>query len=374
MVNMTILNKKDILKYGIKLGIVLVCLFMFIEIIKQSNQKEEIKLQGILSKDRLESCLEETIPMMKQVNGNMEDFGEKIEGINLLDYTVSKQLAMLNEIRPKENKTENQEIKEENNDIAVEQAKTGLETKVVENNVPTKFTNEYNGVKVRNETEYELTEEMLKPDITVNKENILLFHTHTCESYTPSENFEYEQTGTYRTTDFNYNVVRVGTELTNQLKSYGYNVIHDNTYHDYPAYNGSYGRSLTTVKNLLKQYNNTDIVIDLHRDAIGDYTYAPTVQIGEEQAAQIMFVIGTDGGGLEHENWNDNLKFAIKVQEKANELYPGLFKPIILRNSRYNQHLAKAACIIEVGATGNTMDQCLNSMKYLAKVMSEVIN
>ena len=374
MVNVTILNKKDILKYGIKLGIVLVCLFMFIKIIKQSNQKEEIKLQGILSKDRLESCLEETIPIMKQVNGNMEDFGEKIEGINLLEYTVSKQLAMLNEIRPKENKTENQEIKEENNDVIVEQAKTGLETKVVENNVPTKFTNEYNGVKVRNETEYELTEEMLKPDITVNKENILLFHTHTCESYTPSENFEYEQTGTYRTTDFNYNVVRVGTELTNQLKSYGYNVIHDNTYHDYPAYNGSYGRSLTTVTNLLKQYDNTDIVIDLHRDAIGDYTYAPTVQIGEEQAAQIMFVIGTDGGGLEHENWNDNLKFAIKVQEKANELYPGLFKPIILRNSRYNQHLAKAACIIEVGATGNTMDQCLNSMKYLAKVMSEVIN
>ena len=374
MVNVTILNKKDILKYGIKLGIVLVCLFMFIKIIKQSNQKEEIKLQGILSKDRLESCIEETIPMMKQVNGNMEDFGEKIEGINLLECTVSKQLAMLNEIRPKENKTENQEIKEENNDVVVEQAKTGLEIKVVENNVPTKFTNEYNGVKVRNETEYELTEEMLKPDITINKENILLFHTHTCESYTPSENFEYEQTGTYRTTDFNYNVVRVGTELTNQLKSYGYNVIHDNTYHDYPAYNGSYGRSLTTVKNLLKQYDNTDIVIDLHRDAIGDYTYAPTVQIGEEQAAQIMFVIGTDGGGLEHENWNDNLKFAIKVQEKANELYPGLFKPIILRNSRYNQHLAKAACIIEVGATGNTMDQCLNSMKYLAKVMSEVIN
>ena len=374
MVNVTILNKKDILKYGIKLGIVLVCLFMFIKIIKQSNQKEEIKLQGILSKDRLESCIEETIPMMKQVNGNMEDFGEKIEGINLLECTVSKQLAMLNEIRPKENKTENQEIKEENNDVVVEQAKTGLEIKVVENNVPTKFTNEYNGVKVRNETEYELTEEMLKPDITINKENILLFHTHTCESYTPSENFEYEQTGTYRTTDFNYNVVRVGTELTNQLKSYGYNVIHDNTYHDYPAYNGSYGRSLTTVKNLLKQYDNTDIVIDLHRDAIGDYTYAPTVQIGEEQSAQIMFVIGTDGGGLEHENWNDNLKFAIKVQEKANELYPGLFKPIILRNSRYNQHLAKAACIIEVGATGNTMDQCLNSMKYLAKVMSEVIN
>ena len=104
-----------------------------------------------------------------------------------------------------------------------------------------------------------------------------------------------------------------------------------------------------------------------------DNTYAPTVKIGEEYAAQLMFVIGSNGGVDEHENWQENLKFAVKVQEKANELYPGLFKPIILRNSRYNQHLAKAATIIEVGATGNTLDQCLVSMKYLAKVMSEVI-
>jgi stage II sporulation protein P len=214
---------------------------------------------------------------------------------------------------------------------------------------------------------------MLTPDIDVNNENIIIFHTHTCESYTPTENFNYEQTGTYRTTDVNYNVVRVGTELTNQLLSYNYNVIHDTTYHDYPAYSGSYGRSLTTVKSLLATNANTDIVIDIHRDAIGDYSYSPTVQIGEEYAAQLMFVIGTDGSGLEHPNWTQNLKVAIKIQQKANELYPGLFKSIILRNSRYNQHLAKGASIIEVGATGNTMEQCLTSMKYLAKVLDEAL-
>lgn len=66
------------------------------------------------------------------------------------------------------------------------------------------------------------------------------------------------------------------------------------------------------------------------------------------------------------------MQFAIKIQEAANELYPGLFKPIILRNSRYNQHLGNAACIIEVGATGNTLEQCLTSMKFLAKVLSEL--
>ena len=67
------------------------------------------------------------------------------------------------------------------------------------------------------------------------------------------------------------------------------------------------------------------------------------------------------------------MKFAVKIQEEAEKLYPGLFKPILLRNSRYNQHLGKAACIIEVGSTGNTLDQCLNSMKYLSLVMNEAL-
>lgn len=50
--------------------------------------------------------------------------------------------------------------------------------------------------------------------------------------------------------------------------------------------------------------------------------YAPSVKIGDETAAQMMFVIGTDGGGLQHLGWQQNLKFAVKLQEKANELYP----------------------------------------------------
>lgn len=113
------------------------------------------------------------------------------------------------------------------------------------------------------------------------------------------------------------------------------------------------------------------IFIEMHCGS--NSNYAPSVKIGEETVAQLMFVIGTNGGGLEHSNWNTNLKFAIKIQEKANEMYPGLFKPIVLRNSRYNQHVTKGAAIIEVGATGNTIEQCNGSMKYLANVIDEVM-
>ena len=127
-----------------------------------------------------------------------------------------------------------------------------------------------------------------------------------------------------------------------------------------------------TIQGILVD-KKVDIVIDLHRDAIGDGdTYGPTVKINDNSVAQLMFVIGTNGGGLEHSNWNNNLKIAVKIQSKANELYPGLFRPIIIRNSRYNQHVAKGACIIEVGATGNTMDECILSMQCLANVLEEV--
>ena len=157
------------------------------------------------------------------------------------------------------------------------------------------------------------------------------------------------------------------------MKTFNFKVIHDKTYHDYPTYTGSYGRSLKTVSNILAQSDKSDIIIDLHRDAIGDDSYAPKVKIGDEYAAQIMFVIGTDGSGLTHENWKQNLEFAIKVQEKANELYPGLFKPILLRDARYNQHLGSCATIMEFGATGNTLEECMVSAKYLAKVLDEVV-
>ena len=201
---------------------------------------------------------------------------------------------------------------------------------------------------------------------------MVIYHTHTCESYTQTENFRYEASGNFRTIDLNYSVSRVGDELENELKKYGCTVIHDRTYHDYPAYNGSYSRSLITAENVLSQNQDTDIVIDLHRDAIADETYAPKVKIGDEYVSQLMFVIGSDGANSAHKNWKENLKFAIKVQQKANELYPGLFKPIIFRNSEYNQHVAKAACIIEVGATGNTLEESMGAMKYLAKILQEI--
>lgn len=372
---MAVLNLKDIVKYLIKITLVIAIVIgmtKYFSIAKTGVAQKAEELEGI----SYTMCLDMTIPGIASMN--QKERTEEIQK-SPFETMLNLSLGMFQSLKDKsiaQNQPEDneQENKENQNQIEepLQKAKTGLETEVQKTNVPERYTSEYKGVKIRNETNYKLTQEILTPNVTVNKENVLIFHTHTCESYTPSEKYQYKQTGNYRTTDRNFSVVRVGRELDRQLQNYGYKVIHSETYHDYPSYTGSYENSYKTVTNLLQKNKNTDIVIDLHRDAISDYSYAPTVKIGEEYAAQLMFVIGGNVS-KEHPNWQQNLKFAVKIQQKANEMYPGLFKPIILRYASYNQQTAKAANIIEVGSTGNTMEQALTSMKYLAKVISEVV-
>ena len=392
MFKVKILKLKDVIKILI---ITITIIFLVVIISKSLNKdkNENLNNNNNNEKNFLQSsflqCLKTEIPISESINKNQENVSKEnnnsvlesilisqISSIKGIDEKSSSKKVAEESTQNTENAENNEnnanETKESNGEITL--AKTGLETEVVTPNpIAETYNVTYNNVKIKNQTDYELTNEILNSDITIENKNILIFHTHSCESYTSSPAYTYTPTGNFRTTDLNYTVTRVGTELETYLKQYGYNVIHNTDYHDYPSYNGSYTKSLQTVESIL-QITPSDIIIDLHRDAIGSRSdYAPTVKIGDEEAAQIMFVIGTNAGGLYHPNWQQNLKFAIKIQEKAEEMYPGLFKPIMLTTSRYNQHTGKFANIMEVGATGNTLDQCLTSMKYLSKVMAEVI-
>lgn len=399
MFNVKILRMRDIRKclVGIILTIaIVICTTRYFSSVKKENTKEKVIKEtaqiNIFKFGSLTSCLNKTIPTMSNINEEykkIEKENKETETKNYLEEFIKTEMSSIKGIelaeenkQQKTNEENNQTKTVENNQSTDTQenekitlaSNEATKTEVVTPNPIAENANvQYGNVKIKNQTTYNLTEDILNPDIKIDNKNILIFHTHSCESYTPSEKYQYTQTGNYRTTDKNYSVIRVGTELENYLKQYNINVIHDTSYHDYPSYTGSYTRSLQTVENILKT-NQSDIIIDLHRDAVGSRPdYAPTVKIGDDYAAQIMFVIGTNEGGLWHPNWQQNLKFAVKVQQKAEEMYPGLFKPIMLTKSRYNQHTGKYANIMEIGSTGNTLDQCLTSMKYLSAVLNEVL-
>lgn len=383
MIKVSVVSTKDIWKYIIKIGVIVAALFIILKIYNYS--KKNFETETINTTQCISYISEEITEMGELKRANI--FEIKPQSMLESEFRMSTTVSSRN-VTSVDEEDENQDnagninttnntddsVNQENIDTSnITEVSTDIQTETVASKYKNTYNYEKNGIKIKNETSYDLANMNLSTNITVNSKNILIFHTHTCESYTQTDANKYESTGNYRTTDLNHNVVRVGDELQKYLTSYGYNVIHNKTFHDYPAYTGSYGRSLKTVSGILSQNKDTDVVIDLHRDAIGDDSYAPKVKIGDEYAAQIMFVIGTNGSGLTHDNWQQNLQFAMKVQQKANELYPGLFKPILLRNARYNQHLSKAANIIEIGATGNTLEECETSAKYLAKVLDEVL-
>ena len=379
MIRVTVFNRKSLYKFFFI--IILFCILLVLLTVLYNN-KDNINFlvaNNFLNFNNFFSkCLDQTIPEIKLANSDKASS----ESSGILETILYSELPIMNKKALISANVVNENLEEDDEVIAspevpkteIQFAATNLPTEVIPNGVSNTYTNDFSNVKIKNRTDYTLNYEALDPNsLKINKSNIIIFHTHTCESYTQSTAYAYEASGNYRTTNLACSVSRVGDELSKYLLSYGYNVIHDTTYHDYPSYSGSYGRSMGTVQNILASTPDTDIIIDIHRNAIEDTSYAPSVKIGDEVVSQLMFVIGTDAGGLSHPNWQDNLKFAIKVQQKANELYPGLFLPIMLTTSRYNQQLGKAACIIEVGATGNTLDQSILSMKYLSKILDEII-
>ena len=405
MFNVTVLKMRDIVKYlvGIMIiiGVIAYTTRFFAynsekknNILDKKNQASGIGKIKTIKMGSLTSCFDKTLPVISNDNENKSVENEQSTSVNYLEEFLKTEISSIKGIEEEEKNNKAKEIKQDSsNEGEIEKNNTDensneqtnteeiilasqdtVKTEIVTPNPISENANvQYGKVKIKNQTTYNLTEDILKPDIKIDNKNVVIFHTHSCESYTSSEKYQYTQTGNYRTIDKNYTVIRVGTELENYLKQYNINVIHDTSYHDYPSYTGSYTRSLQTVENILKT-TSSDIIIDLHRDAVGSRPdYAPTVKIGDDYAAQIMFVIGTNEGGLWHPNWQQNLKFAVKIQEKAEEMYPGLFKPIMLTKSRYNQHTGKYANIMEIGSTGNTLDQCLMSMKYLSAVMNEVL-
>jgi len=203
-------------------------------------------------------------------------------------------------------------------------------------------------------------------DFVFNEDtNILIFHTHTSEAY--------EEVGidnNFRTTDDAYNVVAVGETLKENLLLKKFHVLHDITKHDTPSYNGAYNASLETVRNILTQ-KKYQFIIDLHRDALsGNLHFRPTTQINGETASKLMFVVGTNASGLDHDGWMNNLKLALLIQNTGEEMYPGLFRDLNLAKYRYNQHLSEGALILEVGSTGNTLSDTKTAMKYFANILA----
>lgn len=224
--------------------------------------------------------------------------------------------------------------------------------------------------------------EELKKQLPVNTDNlkeptVLLYHTHTCEGYSTGFTGFYYTDSSFRSTNSERNVITVGEQMKKALEEMGIGVIHDTTVHDSPAFNGAYQRSMDTVQENLEKYPSIQVTIDLHRDSMTTdegLSYKPTTRVEGRKAAQVMIIAGSDPTGeLEFENWRDNLVFALKLQKEAADSYPGLMRPMMYCQRKYNMDATNASLIFEVGTEVNTYAEARYSGTLMGKVLGNVL-
>lgn len=217
-------------------------------------------------------------------------------------------------------------------------------------------------------------EAMLEADFSLSlrgeEPTVLIVHTHATESYQRAGK-PYTELSPFRTLDTGYNMVSIGAYMAQKLEKAGVKVIHDQGLHDHPDYNGAYNRSRGSVEEYLAKYPSIRLVLDVHRDASDDYVNQLTTHatVNGKPSSQLMLVVGTNGTGLSHDHWEDNMTMAVQLHALLEKSHPGICRPISFRRERFNQDLGKNALLIEVGAAGDTHDQALTAADALVEAI-----
>ncbi len=201
---------------------------------------------------------------------------------------------------------------------------------------------------------------------------VLVFHTHTTEAYLPTDDGVIYEDCKTRSEEPSESVVRVGDVLCAALEKNGIGTIHDTEIYD-KAYNGAYDRSRRNVEAYLKKYPSVQIVLDVHRDAINNADGSkckPTAVVDCRKAAQVMIITGAQEGVVDDfPGWEENLRFALCLQQKAQERFNGLMRPLYFCPRKYNMDLTPCSLLLEFGSEANTLEEAL----YAGHLMGQVI-
>ena len=214
--------------------------------------------------------------------------------------------------------------------------------------------------------------ELLAKDLTINRNVdgpvVLIYHTHSQESFVDSDGSDA------------MSVMGLGDRLGSLLQNvYGIPVLHHLGKYDVDGRDYAYANAEPQITQLLADNPSIQVVIDLHRDGVGEDVRLVT-DIDGKPTAKVMFFNGlsrTTATGpidyLQNPNLQDNLATSLQMQIAAAELYPGFTRPVFLKGYRYNMHLCPRAMLIEVGAQTNTFEEVYNAMDPLANIIAYVL-
>ncbi len=249
------------------------------------------------------------------------------------------------------------------------------EITITEGNVSFRQVQVLNRSSVDIDIEQELKQPLAFSLEDTDQPQVLIYHTHTSESYLPYDTGYFYESFYPRSSEPSQNVCAVGEEIVRRLNREGITAIHDTTIHD-TSYRGAYDRSLATVQSYLEKYPTIKVVLDIHRDGIGTDTekYKPVFLADGRKAAQMMILSGYNSDNDEEfDHWEENLRFALKLQEKAFQLYPEMARPLLFSDFMYNMHVNSGSLLIEIGAESNTTEEARYTGYLLGGLLADVL-
>ena len=210
------------------------------------------------------------------------------------------------------------------------------------------------------------------PMYGADKPSVMIYYTHTSESYCVTEDDKYALKQT-NSDEEEKNVIACGNTIYDILSNrYGVNVINEKTKNDVD-YNHAYDSSESLLKKTLAKNPSVDLTIDIHRDSYnqGGQKSGPTVTKDGKSYAPILFVMGTDCNS-ENDNLADNMKLAMLLIEKMEQKVPGITKGMSLRKDTYLSEYANKGLLIEIGFSGNYVEEAKNTAEVFAEALGEV--
>lgn len=201
--------------------------------------------------------------------------------------------------------------------------------------------------------------------VTSSKECLVgIYNTHTGETYIPND-------GKERLEGKKGGVVDVAAALQGALENkYGIKVARSDQVHD-QKYRSAYLKSEKTARKLLAENPAIQVLLDVHRDC-GKPRQGSVIIVDGREAATVLIVVGSDAHAY-FPDWKNNLAFAKVINEKMEQMYPGLSQGIRINEGRYNQFLHPHALLLEFGNSNNSKEEAIFSAQLFADVLAEIL-
>ena len=221
--------------------------------------------------------------------------------------------------------------------------------------------------------ENQLNRDILLKDVKIDESQdgpaILIYHTHSQEGYSDSVEGDPDTT-----------VVGVGDYLEKLLtEKYGHKVLHHKGEYDVNDRDHAYSNALPEVAGVINENPQIQLVIDLHRDGVGDNVHL-VKEIDEKNTAQVMFFNGMSYSAkngeisyLPNPYIDQNLALTLQMKLASDSLFPGFARKIYLKSLRFNLHLHPGEMLVEAGAQTNTVAEMRSAMEVLARVLGDVL-